>query len=73
MPEAGWKGGVDIVEQALSEVSRSFAEAYNRGDAAAAADHCTEDAKVLPANREMVSGKRAIQEFWKTAMDVGVP
>ena len=73
MPESGWKEGVDMVEQALSEGSRSFAEAYNRGDAAAAADHYTEDAVLLPPNREMVSGKRAIQEFWKTAMDVGVP
>ena len=61
-----------MVEQELSEGTRKFSEAYNRGDAAAAADHYTEDAKLLPANREMVSGKRAIEEFWKTAMNAGV-
>jgi len=61
-----------MVEQAMSEGTRRFVEAYNRGDAAAAADGYTEDAKLLPPNREMVSGKRAIQEFWKTAMDMGV-
>ena len=61
-----------MVEQEMSEGTRSFVEAYNRGDAAAAADHYTEDAKLLPPNQEMVSGKRAIQEFWQTAMDMGV-
>ena len=61
-----------MVEQELSEGTRRFIEAYNRGDAAAVADFYTEDAKILPPNQEMVSGRRAIQEFWQTAMDMGV-
>ncbi len=61
-----------MVEQAIRDGGRRFVEAYNRGDAAAAADHYTEDAKLLPPNLEMVSGKEAIRGFWKTAMDMGV-
>jgi uncharacterized protein (TIGR02246 family) len=61
-----------MVEQAIRDTTKRYVEAYNRGDAAAAADFYTEDAKVLPANMEMVSGKQAIQEFWKTAMEMGI-
>ena len=61
-----------MVEQTLRDGTRRFMEAYHRGDAAAAADFYTEDAKILPPNMEMVSGKEAIQEFWKTAMSMGV-
>ncbi len=61
-----------MVEPAMSEGAKRFVEAYNRGDLAALVDIYTEDAKILPPNQEMVSGKRAIQEFWKTAMNMGV-
>ena len=61
-----------MVEQTIRDGTRRYVEAYNRGDAVAAADFYTEDAKVLPANMEMVSGKQAIEEFWKTAMEMGV-
>lgn len=61
-----------MVEQTIRDGTKGYVEAYNRGDAAATADFYTEDAKVLPANMEMVSGKQAIQEFWKTAMEMGV-
>ena len=61
-----------MVEQTIRDGTKGYVEAYNRGDAAAAADFYAEDAKVLPANMEMVSGKQAIREFWKTAMEMGV-
>jgi uncharacterized protein (TIGR02246 family) len=61
-----------MVEQTIRDNTKGYVEAYNRGDAAAAADFYTEDAKVLANNMEMVSGKQAIQEFWKTAMEMGV-
>ena len=61
-----------MVEQTIRDGTKGYVEAYNRGDAAAAADFYTEDAKVLPANMEMVSGKQAIREFWRTAMEMGV-
>ena len=61
-----------MVEQAIRDGGRRFVEAYNRGDAAGAADFYAEDAKILPPNMEMVSGKEAIRGFWKTAMDMGM-
>ena len=61
-----------MVEQNLRDDTKRYVEAYSRGDAAAVADFYTEDAKILPPNMEMVSGKQAIQEFWKTAMEMGV-
>ena len=61
-----------MVEQAIRDNTKGYVEAYNRGDPAAAAGFYTEDAKILANNMEMVSGRQAIQEFWKTAMEMGV-
>ena len=61
-----------MVEQELRDGTRMFMEAYHRGDTEAVADFYTEDAKILSPNMEMVSGKQAIQEFWKTSIDMGV-
>ena len=61
-----------MVEQTIRDGTKRYVEAYNRGDVAAVADFYTEDAKVLPNNMEMVSGKQAIQQLWKTAMEMGV-
>ncbi len=47
-------------------------DAINRGDAAAAAAFYTEDAKLLPAGSEMVSGRQAIQAFWQGAVEMGI-
>jgi uncharacterized protein (TIGR02246 family) len=61
-----------MVEQVIRDGTKRYVEAFNRGDAAAVAEFYTEDAKVLPNNMEMVSGKQAIQQLWKTAMEMGV-
>jgi ketosteroid isomerase-like protein len=61
-----------MVEQVIRDGTKRYVEAFNRGDAATVADFYTEDAKVLPNNMEMVSGKQAIQQLWKTAMEMGV-
>ena len=59
-------------EQEIRSAGQRFAEAYNRGDAAAVADFYTQDAKIMPPNREMVSGKQAIEAFWKTTLEMGM-
>jgi len=59
-------------DSAIRQLTKTFVEAYNRKDAAAAAQVYAEDAKVLPPNIPMVSGKPAIQAFWKMAMEMGV-
>ncbi len=64
--------GAATVRQEIEEANAKLVEAYNRHDAAAVAALYTDDAKVLPPNNRMVSGKAAIQAFWKGAMEMGV-
>lgn len=52
------------ISQAIAEVRSRYTEAYNRGDAAAVAALFTEDAKLLPPDTTMVSGKQGIQAFY---------
>jgi len=59
-------------DSAIRAITPRFVAAYNRKDAAAAVRDYADDAKVLPPNMPMVSGKDAIQAFWKFAMDMGV-
>jgi len=55
----------------IRKITKAFVKAYNRRDAAAAAELYAEEAKLLPPNMEMVSGKQAIQAFWNGAMQMG--
>ncbi len=58
-------------DSAVRSVTVKFVEAYRRRDAAAAAELYADDAKVLPPNLPMVTGKAAIRDFWQFAMDMG--
>ncbi|KUG20584.1 MAG: DUF4440 domain-containing protein [Methanomicrobiaceae archaeon] len=58
--------------KAIDEVNRRFSEGFMKGDAAITAAGFAEDAVVLPPGAEMVRGKRAIEAFWRTAMQSGV-
>ena len=58
-------------KHAIKKLTRDFVEAYDRRDAAAAAELYAEDAKLLPPNMEIVIGKQAIQAFWNGAMQMG--
>lgn len=61
-----------MVRKAIEETNKQFVEAFDRRDAAAVAALYTEDAKLLPPNSGMVSGKQAIQAFWQRAMNMGI-
>jgi len=54
----------ESVRQAISDVRTKYMEAYNRGDAASVVAFFTEDAKLLPPDTTMVSGKQGIQAFY---------
>jgi len=60
------------VRREIEEHNRGFVAAFNRGDAAGVAEGYTEDARVLPPGGSTVSGKRAIEQFWRGAMDMGI-
>jgi uncharacterized protein (TIGR02246 family) len=61
-----------MVQQAIMQNNARFAEAYNRGDVAAVAGMYTDDAVLLPPNFQMLEGRRAIQDFWGGARQMGI-
>jgi uncharacterized protein (TIGR02246 family) len=66
------EAGTDSARAAIEQVNTLFSEAIARGDAQAIAKLYTEDAILLPERGELVKGRQAIGEFWKTAMNGGV-
>ena len=52
--------------------TKQFIEAFNRGDAAAVAKMYVVEARVLPPNAQMVSGRANIQTFWQGAISAGL-
>jgi ketosteroid isomerase-like protein len=56
------------VRKAIDVVNRHFEDCVNRGDIAAACSVYTEDARLLPPDAPMVTGRAAIVEFWKAAV-----
>jgi uncharacterized protein (TIGR02246 family) len=59
----------DEVRQVIDEASRRFGAAVARKDYAGMAAFYAEDAKLLPPDAPIVSGRMAIEEFWRTAAD----
>jgi uncharacterized protein (TIGR02246 family) len=57
----------DAVRQAVDEGNRKFGAAAARKDYAGMAALYTANAKVLPPDAPIVSGKKAIEEFWRSA------
>ncbi|MDD5095809.1 MAG: hypothetical protein PHV74_15770 [Dehalococcoidia bacterium] len=56
-------------EKAIRELTTEFVEMYNSGDAVAAAELYTEDAKLLLPDMAIVSGRQAVQNFWMMDVD----
>jgi len=61
-----------MVTQGTSATSRQFEEAFARGDAAACAAVYTDDAKILPPDSPVLTGKEAAQALWQSFIDMGV-
>jgi|SRR3954462_947401 uncharacterized protein (TIGR02246 family) len=57
----------DEVRKVIDEGNRNFGAAAARKDYAGMAAFYTEDAKVLPPDASIVSGRTAIEEFWRSA------
>src|SRR5690348_10770130 len=55
------------VRQVIDEANRKFGAAVAGKDYAAMAALYAEDAKVLPPDAPIVSGRPAIEDFWRTA------
>jgi ketosteroid isomerase-like protein len=57
------------VEQAIEDKNAALRNAYNRGDSASCVAVFMEDAVMLPPNRPIVRGKKAIQELIQDWID----
>jgi uncharacterized protein (TIGR02246 family) len=57
---------------AIEQANARFAKEFEQRNAAAVAAMYTEDAIVLPPGQEMVKGRPAIEQFWKSTMNAGV-
>lgn len=57
---------------AIEAVNKRFEQAVSRGDAPGVAATYAENAKLLPANDHVVSGRAAITRFWQAAIDSGL-
>ena len=57
---------------AIVAANANFIAVFRAADAGAVADCYTDDAQLLPANSEPVSGRGAIESFWRGAMGMGI-
>ena len=60
---------IDAVRKSVDEGNRSFGNAVACKDFAGLAALYTENAKVLPPDGPIVSGRPAIEDFWRSAAD----
>jgi uncharacterized protein (TIGR02246 family) len=61
-----------MVRTEIEQANRGIGRAFNSGDTAAVAAFYTENATVLPPNSQMIRGRKAIEDFWKSAMAMGI-
>jgi ketosteroid isomerase-like protein len=57
----------DAVRKSVDEGNRKLGTAVGRKDYAALAALYTDNAKVLPPDAPIITGKKAIEEFWRAA------
>ena len=57
----------DEVRKVIDEGNRNFGAAAARKDYAGMAAFYTDGAKLLPPDAPIVSGRKAIEDFWRTA------
>ena len=58
--------------KAIEANTKTFIEAFNKGDAAGVGSMYAMDAKLLPPNDKMREGRAKIQEFWAGAAGAGL-
>jgi ketosteroid isomerase-like protein len=56
----------------IKKAEQQFLTAVNEGDAAALARMSTERAILLPPNAEMIEGREAIKEYWRSVFAAGL-
>jgi uncharacterized protein (TIGR02246 family) len=63
---------MESIREDITSANQNFMDAFRRGDAAGIAALYTDEAKLLPPDSQMMSGREAIQSFWQGAIDMGI-
>jgi ketosteroid isomerase-like protein len=61
----------DKLHSEISAANAEWMKQYNAGNAAGVAELYTDDAKLMPPNREFVMSKKGITAVWQGLMDAG--
>jgi ketosteroid isomerase-like protein len=59
------------IDEDIAAAVEKFLAAFNSGNAAGVAMMYAKEAKIMPPNSEIVTGREAIQAFWKVGIDMG--
>jgi uncharacterized protein (TIGR02246 family) len=73
-PDRAILPAMDVTQpsELIAAARQAFVAALQRGDAAAAADAYTEDARLLAPSAELLTGRDAIARFWDAGIGAGV-
>ena len=61
-----------LVDSSIAGTAQALTSALARGDAAGAAALYTRDARLLVPSAGVISGRDAIEAYWRTGIDLGV-
>lgn len=59
-------------KESINKAIQKFMDAFRESDADMLASVYTENARLLPPDSEMLTGKDAVKDFWQGVMDMGV-
>ena len=62
----------DDIKMAIDAANKIFSEGFSKSNASITASGFANDAVVFPPDGDMIQGKKAIEEFWKSVMTSGV-
>lgn len=60
------------IHSVIHALVEHFESTFARGNAADIADFYTDNGMLLPTGSDFVEGKRAIEEYWQVAIDMGI-
>lgn len=60
------------IRMAIDEINKKFSEGFAKSNASITSSGFADDAVVFPPDANMIEGKKAIEEFWKSVMTSGV-
>jgi ketosteroid isomerase-like protein len=63
---------MEEIHNAITTGNHSFMAAFTKGDAADIVACYTQDAKLFPPHRQIITGAQGIKAFWQGEMNLGI-